>query len=136
MSNRKINLTEDQFLFAQEEIIFNVTEDILLAMEKLKVSKAELSERIGKSKSHVTQLLSGARNMTLRTLSDINLSLGTDIKISILVDGKDVSIHENREWRSSPIQDTPYLNNINFEKTIEISRRTLNKNAFGYSHEE
>lgn len=137
MSNQKILFTEDQFLFAQEDIIFNVTEDILLAMEKLDVSKSELAERIGKSKSYITQLLSGSRNMTLRTLSDICLSLGSEIKISILVNGKDVSISDERdkEWRSEPLHSTSYMKNImTLEETKEISIRSLNRDKFGYSH--
>ena len=135
MSDKRFDLTEDQFLFAQEEIIFNVTEDILLAMEKLDISKSELANRLNKSKSYVSQLLNGTRNMTLRTFSDICLSLGIDYKVSIFVDGKDVSIQKEREWHSSPIEHTSYMKGVFTEKELKLSSLQLKKNNFGYSNE-
>jgi len=70
--------------FAREELVYNVTEDVLLVLEDLGVSKKELSSRLGKSRSYVTQMLSGARNMTLGSLSDICFSLGVKPKVNIL----------------------------------------------------
>lgn len=70
--------------YARDELIYNVTEDILVTIERSNLSKAELAKRLNKSKSFVTQLLSGARNMTLGTLSDICFSLQVRPKIKIL----------------------------------------------------
>ncbi|WP_062267061.1 helix-turn-helix transcriptional regulator [Endozoicomonas arenosclerae] len=61
----------NQRICAQEDLIMNVTEDLLVAMEGSGMTKSDLAKRLGKSKSFVTQILSGARNMTLKTLSDI-----------------------------------------------------------------
>lgn len=69
--------------FAREGLIYNVTEDLLVLMEQQGVSKKELARRLGRSRSYVTQLLSGTRNMTLGTLSDICFALGTEPRISV-----------------------------------------------------
>jgi len=76
----------DERAFAREELVYNVTEDILLVLEDLDVSKKELARRLSKSRSYVTQILSGARNMTLGSLSDICLALGVKPKITIQVE--------------------------------------------------
>ncbi|MCR4330833.1 MAG: helix-turn-helix domain-containing protein, partial [Patescibacteria group bacterium] len=66
---RERDLTRGAFLF-------RVTEDILVAMEDCGVTKAELANRLGKSKARISQLLSGDTNMTIGTLSDIAFALG------------------------------------------------------------
>jgi len=62
--------------YAREDLIYNVTEDLLVQMEQLSVTKLELARRLGKSRSYVTQMLSGGRNMTLGSLSDVCFALG------------------------------------------------------------
>ena len=74
----------NQKLFAKTELIENTTEDIMLAMDKIGLSKVELSRRLGKSKSYVTQLLSGSRNMTLSSFSDLCFELDIKPEIKIL----------------------------------------------------
>ena len=64
---------------ARGSYLFRVTEDILVAMEDLGVSKSELARRLGKSKPRITQLLSGSSNMTIGTLSDIAVELGLNL---------------------------------------------------------
>ena len=64
---------------ARGSYLFRVTEDILVAMEDLGVTKAELAKRLGKSKPRITQLLSGSSNMTIGTLSDIAVELGLNL---------------------------------------------------------
>lgn len=70
--------------YARENLVYNVTEDILVAIEELGVSKKELARRLGKSASYVTQVLSGARNMTLGSLSDICFALGVEPEVNLL----------------------------------------------------
>lgn len=70
---------------ARERLVYNVTEDLLVFMEDIGVSKKELARRLGKSQSYVTQVLSGRRNMTLGSLSDICFALGFEAKIEIPV---------------------------------------------------
>lgn len=69
--------------FASADLIMNVTEDILVMMESKQINKKQLGERLGKSRAYIGQLLSGERNMTLSTLSDVCLELGIKPKIDI-----------------------------------------------------
>jgi transcriptional regulator with XRE-family HTH domain len=47
------------------------------------LSKAVLAERLGVSKSHISQLLGGARNMTLRTFADLAFALGHRVRVEV-----------------------------------------------------
>lgn len=67
--------------FVQEELILEATESIWEQLNSQGVTKTELAEKLGTSQSHVTQLLSGSRNMTLRTLADIAFALGRKVRI-------------------------------------------------------
>jgi len=71
-------------LFSRIELIQNITEDIMIAMEDLNISKSDLAKKIGKSKSYVSQLLSGSRNMTLASLSDLCFELDIIPEVTIL----------------------------------------------------
>lgn len=61
--------------YARESLLIDVSEEILAALAAAGINKAALAERLGFSKSHITQLLSGERNMTLRSLADISFAL-------------------------------------------------------------
>jgi transcriptional regulator with XRE-family HTH domain len=50
-------------------------------MRDEKVNKTDLADRVGTSKSHVTNLLSGSRNMTMHTLADLTFALGYKVEI-------------------------------------------------------
>lgn len=69
---------------AQEGFILAVTEEIWAAMERRKKNKLYLAERLGTGKSYISQLLSGSRNMTLRTLSDVAAALDQHISFTLL----------------------------------------------------
>jgi len=75
--------SEEERLIALEELVLNVTEDILVAMEDKGVTKQKLAKKLGKSKSYISQVLGGARNMTLKTLSDMCFALEITPKISL-----------------------------------------------------
>ncbi|PKG37001.1 helix-turn-helix domain-containing protein [Psychromonas sp. Urea-02u-13] len=81
----------DDKAYAREDLVFNVTEDLLLMLEDLSLSKAELARRLGKSKSYVTQILSGSRNMTLGSFSDICFALGFKPEIKLPVEPAKIS---------------------------------------------
>ncbi|MEZ8077859.1 MULTISPECIES: transcriptional regulator [Vibrio] len=72
--------------FAREELVFNVTEDLLVIMEDMGISKTELARKLGKSKSYITQVLSGSRNMTLGSFSDICFALDFKPEIKLPVE--------------------------------------------------
>jgi transcriptional regulator with XRE-family HTH domain len=63
--------SENRKLFEQERLLVEATELLSELMEKKKVSRAQLAQKIGKSKAFVTQLLRGNHNMTLRTIADL-----------------------------------------------------------------
>ena len=74
--NGKSAVAERKRNIARGAYLFRVTEDILVAMEDQGVSKAELAQRLGKSKARISQLLGGSSNMTIGTLADIAFALG------------------------------------------------------------
>ena len=82
-----------------------VTETLCELLEKEKISRKELADRLGKSKGFVSQLLNGGRNLTLRTVADILHVLGykacphTLIK-KVSKDKKAMSLN----FRTQPIQ--------------------------------
>lgn len=69
---------------AQETLILDVTEDLLGEMIGLGINRVQLAEKLGKPKSQISQLFSGSRNMTLRTLSDICWALGLAPKVRVV----------------------------------------------------
>lgn len=90
--------------FAREELVYNVTEDLLVLLEDLAVSKKDLACKMGKSKSYITQVLSGARNMTLGSLSDICVALDADI--SIRINAKDAKREQSNNWEPAKVFNT------------------------------
>ena len=88
--------------YAREDLIYNVTEDLLVQMEELGVTKLELARRLGKSRSYVTQMLSGARNMTLGTLSDICFELGITPQVIWGVEAAE-SKELEIQWDDNPV---------------------------------
>lgn len=64
---------------ARGSYLFRVTEDILIAMEDLGITKSELANKLGISKPRISQLLKGSSNMTIGTLSDIAHELGLNL---------------------------------------------------------
>lgn len=88
--------------YAREDLIYNVTEDLLVQMEELGVTKLELARRLGKSRSYVTQMLSGARNMTLGTLSDICFELGITPQVIWGVEAAE-SKELEVQWDDNPV---------------------------------
>lgn len=84
MANQKNNpiwvdeTEEEERLSAEEELIVNVAEDFWEALEVQGMSKKDLADRMGKRKSDISQLLSGNRNLGLRTIADIAYYLGCE----------------------------------------------------------
>ena len=64
-------------------LIERVAKVIVEEMERQDVTKAELARTLGVSRAYVTQLLSGRRNMTLGTLSDVFHALGGELSLKV-----------------------------------------------------
>lgn len=67
----------------QERLILGATEMILGIMESEGVTRSELATRISRSRGYISQLLSGERNLTLRTLAGIAHSLGYQVVVDV-----------------------------------------------------
>jgi transcriptional regulator with XRE-family HTH domain len=78
-----MNDPEFRKLLAQEELILEVTETICDLLEKEKISRKELADRLGKSKGFISQLLNGSRNLTLRTVADNFYVLGYKVALKL-----------------------------------------------------
>ncbi len=83
-------------LYAIEGLVTQAGEFIAGLMEQQKVSRAELARRLGKSRAYVTQMLSGARNLTVRTLAEAAYALGVEVKLEA------VPLEAERRRQKSP----------------------------------
>ena len=88
MTKRKRIEPEALQLLREEELILQTSNMIYEMMERESVTKAELAKRMGKTPAYVTQILSGNRNLTLRTIADIALALEMR-PVVILADSRD-----------------------------------------------
>lgn len=99
--------------YCREELIYNITEDLLVILEDSGVSKKELAERLGKSRSYVTQVLSGSRNMTLGSFSDICFALGFRPEIRL-------PVKDSREEK---------LDSVSFDKDVDWTNDVLGEQS-------
>lgn len=70
-------------LVEQETLILRATEIISELIEENGGTRKDLAEKLERSKGFVTQILSGKRNMTLRTLADFAFALDHEIEIRV-----------------------------------------------------
>jgi len=68
-------------IYEREALAFEASELVSRLMEDQEVNKSELAARVGTSKSHITNLLSGSRNMTMHTLADLTFVLGHKVEM-------------------------------------------------------
>lgn len=70
-----------QRLLASESLVTEAAELIARLMDEKKVNKAALAKRLNRSRSWVTQLLSGKTNMTVRTLAELAFALESEVNL-------------------------------------------------------
>lgn len=80
---RELEDPEMRRIFEQERLAMAAANAIAEAMIEEGVSRAQLAERLGCSRSHVTQALSGNRNITVRTLADMAWALGRQVDLRL-----------------------------------------------------
>jgi transcriptional regulator with XRE-family HTH domain len=104
-------LKDDEFrrLFAQEDLILEVTETLCELLEKEKISRKELADRLGKSKGFVSQLLNGGRNLTLRTVADILHVLGYRASLTPFEEGKQRQESNDKEMTTYITPKSPMV---------------------------
>lgn len=94
---------EHRLELARERLIVAVTEEIWGAMEREGVSNVDLAQKLGTGKSYISQLLTGARNMTLKTIADVAAALGQNVTISFVEQGT------SQDWTSHDLAVRPAL---------------------------
>ncbi len=114
-------------LMAQGDLIMEVTETLCELLEKEKISRKELADRLGKTKGFVSQLLNGGRNLTLRTVADILHVLGYRASLTPFKEGGQRQERNDQERTTyippkSPevIQESfefPYADGYSIERT-------------------
>ena len=88
-------------LLRQEELILEVTEAIEEVLEAAEIPRVELARRMGKSRSLISQLLSGERNFTLRTLADVATAL--DLQVAVHFRKPASPVHAE-DWEYPPLE--------------------------------
>jgi transcriptional regulator with XRE-family HTH domain len=66
---------------AVETLVTEAAEIVAHMMAEQGLSKADLARQLNKSRSWVTQLLSGETNMTVRTLAEVVFALGGKVEL-------------------------------------------------------
>jgi transcriptional regulator with XRE-family HTH domain len=94
-------------IYEREALAFEASELISRLMEEQQVSKTDLARLVGTSKSHVTQLLSGSRNMTVHTLADLAFALGHKVEIRSLPRPRKDRVVSQKALRPAPATAGP-----------------------------
>ncbi len=79
----KLEAFQEDAEFYAEELILDLTEQVIVAMKELGVNRTELAARMGVSKAFITKLLRGNTNITLRTMASLARSLGCNVNIDV-----------------------------------------------------
>ena len=79
-------------LLREEALILEVTEAVSAVMQEEGISKSQLAKRMGKTKGFISQLLSGGRNLTLRTLAGLVDALEYRVIITVSKDRGRMSV--------------------------------------------
>jgi len=75
---------EERRLAARERLLLEATEAVCKALDERGMSRRELATALGVRPSEITQRLSGARNLTLRTLAEMLDALDCDVHLSVV----------------------------------------------------
>jgi len=68
-------------IYQQEKLILEAMELISEAMEERNVNRSALARLMHRTRGYVTQLMSGSRNLTLRTLADAMTALDCEVSL-------------------------------------------------------
>ena len=82
-TERQTRTPEARRRYEEERLILWTTEAICEAMDERGLNRAAVAEKLGTSRANVTQLLSGSRNMTLRSLAGLAHACGMRAEIGL-----------------------------------------------------
>ena len=119
LMERLTSTPEGMRLYQQERAILEVTELVCQIMDEQNVSRAELAERLGRTKGYVTQLLDGRANMTVRTISDVFLALERAVHFQ---DGPLIATVNTKPWLAM---------SANWQSLEYSDHAVMNCNVFG-----
>lgn len=105
---RELEDPEFRRAYQQEKLIADATDLICAAMREREISRSTFAGWLGRTRGFVTQILSGSRNLTLRTLADSMTALGYEIALS----RKRLFVNDTELWRTRldrviPIHNRP-----------------------------
>lgn len=125
---RQTESREARRRYEEERLILWTTEAIWKAMDDQGISRAELAERLGTSRANVTQLLSGTRNMTLRSLAALAHACGlradvdfTDLTDSAFTELDDTTVGASTGGRLIADWIAPVLDEGDYELPLSAS---------------
>jgi hypothetical protein len=79
--NDILSTPEGARTYERERVLIDATEAVSELMERMGVSRKDLATTLEVTPANVTQILSGTRNLTLGTLSDVFVVLGRSLRI-------------------------------------------------------
>jgi len=77
---------------ARQQLLVSVSDQIWEVLEKEGFTCTQLADRLQSSTSNISQMLSGRRNMTLGTLSDIAYETGYQVRVHLRKDGHGAAV--------------------------------------------
>jgi transcriptional regulator with XRE-family HTH domain len=77
----KLEEFKDDPEFIAEGIILKLNEKIVIKMEELNITRAELARRLGVTKPFITKLLNGNHNLTVKTMVSIAKALECELML-------------------------------------------------------
>jgi antitoxin HicB len=69
-----------------EELVLAATCALSEELERQGLTKAGLAERMGRTRGDISQVFSGSRNLTLRTLAELADALGCKVQLEVVPD--------------------------------------------------
>lgn len=105
---RQTETLEARRRYEEERLILWTTEAIWKAMDEQGLTRAEVAEKLGTSRANITQLLSGSRNMTLRSLA--SLAFACEMRAEIRLEELTASVFDSVDdqtielGRSQPVR--------------------------------
>ena len=119
---------DNRRLLREEELIVGVAEAIWREMEKQDVSRAALAKLMDATPGYITQILSGQRNLTLRTLADIADALDSGVRVKLcrnaqtLSESSVFSVSVPRTWQIGKVLEFSRANDTQMQ--IPTTRKT------------
>lgn len=108
--NRQTRTPEARRRYEEERLILWTAEVIAEAMAEAGLTRAAVAEALGTSRANVTQLLSGSRNMTLRSLAALAHACGKRAEVRIEAPRESALVplaEETIRIRPAPTWDVP-----------------------------